>query len=277
MAWESMPEVPSMLIERVWADNEGRNFHYLVGCDETGEALAIDPLNWQACMRRAQALNWSIRQIFNTHEHGDHTGGNAALARATGAPVLAHADAAERIGGVTQRMRGGDIVHVGRSVQLRCLDTPGHTRAHLCLYAEAADGTPPALFSGDTLFNAGVGNCVHGGDPELLYDSFDNCLSKLPAATRVFPGHEYLLRNLGFTLDREPSNQAARELAQSVTGLAATDMPVLTLGEEQQVNVFFRLDRPEIIAGARRARPAMLVDNSPRAVFLALRDLRNRW
>jgi hydroxyacylglutathione hydrolase len=267
-----------MLIERVWAANEGRNFHYLVACEQTREALAIDPLNWQACLKRAQELGWTIRQIFNTHEHGDHTGGNTALARQTGAAILAHADAAERIGGVTHPMRDGDRVQVGRTVSLRCLDTPGHTRAHLCLYAETApDGMPPALFSGDTLFNAGVGNCIHGGDPELLYQSFTDCLSPLPQTTRVFPGHEYLLRNLGFTLDREPSNLAARELAQRVTGLPATSMPVLNLGEERQVNVFFRLDQPEIIAGVKRARPAMLAETTPRAVFLALRDLRNRW
>lgn len=266
-----------MLIERVWADNEGRNFHYLVACGETGDALAIDPLNWRACLRRARELNWNIRQIFNTHEHGDHTGGNVPLARETGAAVLAHANAADRIGGVTNPMRGGDMVQIGRTVQLRCLDTPGHTRAHLCLFADATDGQPPALFSGDTMFNAGVGNCIHGGDPELLYDSFADCLTRLPPATRVYPGHEYLLRNLGFTLDREPSNQAARELAQRVTGLAATDMPVLNLEQERQVNVFFRLDQPEIIAGVSRARPAMLAQTTPRAVFLALRDLRNRW
>lgn len=185
-----------MLIERVWADNEARNFHYLVACAETREALAIDPLNWQACLERTQELGWTIRQIFNTHEHGDHTGGNAALARHTGASIMAHADAAERIGGITHPMHGGDLVRIGTTVTLRCLDTPGHTRAHLCLYSEGsgAEGSAgtgamaPALFSGDTMFNAGVGNCIHGGDPELLYQSFANCLSKLPAATRVFPG-----------------------------------------------------------------------------------------
>ena len=94
---------------------------------------------------------------------------------------------------------------------MRCLDTPGHTRAHLCLYGEAAGDAPPALFSGDTLFNAGAGNCIHGGDPLLLYETFSGRLSQLPATTRVFPGHEYLLRNLDFTLDREPSNQPRRE------------------------------------------------------------------
>jgi hydroxyacylglutathione hydrolase len=271
-----------MQIERVFADNEGRNFHFLVGCQSSGEALAIDPLNWQACLARAQQLNWSIRQIFNTHEHGDHTGGNAALVRKTGASVLAHAAAVGHIPGVTHGLNGGDLVHVGSTVQLRCLDTPGHTRAHLCLYAEgtgadSSSAQPPALFSGDTLFNAGVGNCIHGGDPQLLYESYADCLSRLPAATRVFPGHEYMARNLGFTLDREPSNRKARELAQRIAGLAAADMPILTLAEEKQVNVFFRLDSPEIIAGLRQVRPEMPAEPSPREVFLALRELRNRW
>jgi hydroxyacylglutathione hydrolase len=259
-----------MLIERIWAANGARNFHYLVACADSGEALAIDPLNWEACLERARERGWQIRQIFNTHEHADHTGGNAALAAATGAAVLAHAGAAARIGGVTRGMHGGETLRVGRSMALQCLDTPGHTRAHLCLYAPAANDAAPALFSGDTLFNAGVGNCIHGGDPQLLYESFRDVLAPLPASTRVYPGHEYLARNLSFTLDREPSNQAARALLAQVESLAAPDMPVTTLAQEHEINVFFRLGSPEVVAGAH-------TDGSARDTFLALRALRNRW
>jgi hydroxyacylglutathione hydrolase len=266
-----------VLIERIWAANAGRNFHYLIACEETGEALAVDPLNARACLARARELGWTIRQIFNTHEHSDHTGGNAAMVSATGAAVLAHAAAVQLIGGVTRPLLHGDVVAVGRSVQLRCLDTPGHTRAHLCLYREASGGEQPALFSGDTLFNAGAGNCLHGGDPELLYDTFAGCLAGLPDATRVFPGHDYLLRNLGFTLDREPSNAAARALLQRCAALAAEAVPVMTLAEERQVNGFLRLQSAEIIAGLRQLRPAWRAEPSDREVFLALRELRNRW
>ncbi|HLK71574.1 MAG TPA: hydroxyacylglutathione hydrolase C-terminal domain-containing protein [Steroidobacteraceae bacterium] len=265
-----------MRIERIWAGNDGRNYHYLIGCTQTGEALAVDPLNAAAVLERARQLGWDITQVLNTHEHRDHTGGNAEVVAATGAKVLAHAGAAARIGGVTRGLSGGDVIRVGQSVELRCLDTPGHTRAHLCLYGEG-DGGSPALFSGDTLFNAGAGNCLHGGDPQLLFASFRDPLSRLPLATRVFPGHDYLVRNLGFTLDREPSNQAARELASRCATLSGEAMPTLTLAEERQVNVFFRLESPEIIAGLTRAGALAAAHPTAREVFLALRELRNRW
>jgi hydroxyacylglutathione hydrolase len=80
-----------MIVERIWAANELRNYHYVVACAETGEALVIDPLDWQACLERARARGWTITQILNTHEHLDHTAGNTALVAATGARVLAHA------------------------------------------------------------------------------------------------------------------------------------------------------------------------------------------
>ena len=78
-----------MQIERIWTGNAYRNFHYLVACPETGEALAIDPLEWHLCWEAARTRGWRITQILNTHEHADHTGGNAGLVAASGAKVLA--------------------------------------------------------------------------------------------------------------------------------------------------------------------------------------------
>ena len=266
-----------MIIERIWAANALRNYHYVIGCGETGEALVVDPLDWKACLKRATARGWTIRQIVNTHEHRDHTAGNEELVRATGAQVLAHAAAAARIGGVDRGLHAGDVIRVGRSVELECLDTPGHTRSHVCLLAHAAGA---ALFSGDTLFNAGVGNCRNGGDPELLYTTCRTLLARLPVTTHLYPGHDYLHNNLRFTDHLEPGNPSVAAWLARCQDLAPEDMPVLTLADELQINSFFRLAEPGVLEGLRRVAPGLSAGLTPagaREVFLALRELRNSW
>ncbi|HTD10480.1 MAG TPA: hydroxyacylglutathione hydrolase [Steroidobacteraceae bacterium] len=263
-----------MLTERIWSGNSWRNFHYLIGCAETGEALAVDPLEWQLCLSAARERGWQITQILNTHEHPDHTGGNAGLKAATHALVLAHAAAAARIGGVDRGLAKGDVIRVGRTVELECLDTPGHTLAHVCLLAH---GEEPALFCGDTLFNAGAGNCHNGGDPQRLYETFVTQLARLPDETRVFPGHEYLARNLEFTLDREPGNPDAARLLAQARGHNPAAAAVTTLGEEKRINAFFRLQNPAVIARLRESCPEIGEHPDARTVFVKLRELRNRW
>jgi hydroxyacylglutathione hydrolase len=263
-----------MLIERIWSANAYRNFHYLIACPETGEALAVDPLEWQLCLDAAKARGWQITQILNTHEHRDHTGGNAGLVGATGAKVLAHAGAASRIGGVDRGLSKGDVIRVGRTVELECLDTPGHTMAHICLLGRAEQ---PALFCGDTLFNAGAGNCHGGGHPEALYETFATQLARLPETTRVYPGHEYMARNLEFTLDREPGNADAEALLMQAQTANPATAAVTTLAEEKRINTFFRLQSPVVIGRLREVFPEIGEQPDARTVFVKLRELRNRW
>jgi len=263
-----------MLIERIWAANSLRNFHYLIACAETGEALIVDPLNAAQCLAAARARGFSITQVLNTHEHRDHTEGNAGVVSATRSKVLAHAGAAGTIGGVDRGLARGDVIKVGRTVELEVLDTPGHTRSHVCLLAH---GASPALFCGDTLFNAGAGNCHNGGDPGLLYETFVNQLARLPDATRVYPGHEYMARNLAFTLDREPGNIDAAGALEAAMAQKPEDARVTTLGEEKRVNAFLRLQNPGIIARLRERFPEIGEKPDARAVFVKLRELRNSW
>ena len=159
--------------------------------------------------RRGQAKGWTITQILNTHHHRDHTGGNDQVIAATHAKLLAHANAKDQIEGIDRGLKAGDVIKVGRTVELECLDTPGHTMSHICVRSR---GDVDALFCGDTLFNAGAGNCHNGGHPNELYNTFAAQLAKLPDTTLVYPGHDYIANNLRFTLDREPDNAKAKAM-----------------------------------------------------------------
>ena len=263
-----------MITEQVWTGNAYRNFNYVVACPETGDALAIDPLDYEKCLAVAQDRGWRITQVVNTHEHGDHIGGNKGMVAATGATITAHRNAGTRIPGMDRGVGAGDIIKVGTTVELECLDTPGHTMSHVCLLSHTDQ---PALFSGDTLFNAGAGNCHNGGHPEELYETFDTQLSKLRDDTLVYPGHDYLVNNLRFTLDREPDNDVAQRMIRDYADQDPDDALVTTLAQERKMNTFFRLDSPSVIARLQEDFPEIGDDPDPRTVFLKLRELRNNW
>jgi hydroxyacylglutathione hydrolase len=263
-----------MIIRQIWTGNAYRNFNYLIVCPDTGDALAIDPLDHVQCLAIARENAWSITQILNTHEHGDHTGGNKAVVAATGAKVIAHKSAGSRIPNMDVGVGAGDIVKVGSSVELECLDTPGHTMSHICLLSKSDQ---PALFTGDTLFNAGAGNCHNGGHPNHLYETFRDQLEKLDDDTRIYPGHDYLVNNLKFTLDREPDNETARDMLTSYQDQDPSQALVTTLATERRINTFFRLDSSSVIAGLQAQYPEIGDSPDARTVFLKLRELRNSW
>jgi hydroxyacylglutathione hydrolase len=188
--------------------------------------------------------------------------------------VLAHHLSGSRIAGVDRGVQAGDVIKVGKTVELECLDTPGHTMCHICLRSHTEQ---PALFSGDTLFNAGAGNCHNGGNAQDLYTTFVEQLAKLPADTRVYPGHDYIENNLRFTLARECDNAAAKALLPEVTGHDPANARVTTLQEEKQINTFLRLWSLSVIAALREAFPELPEKPDPKTVFVKLRELRNQW
>jgi hydroxyacylglutathione hydrolase len=263
-----------VIVKQIWTANAYRNFNYLIACAETGEALAVDPLDHEKCLRAARDAGWTITQILNTHEHRDHTGGNEAVVRKTRAKVLAHRNAKDQIAGMDRGLGAGDVVKVGKTVALEVLDTPGHTMSHVCLLSHTDQR---ALFSGDTLFNAGAGNCHNGGHPAELYKTFSEQLAKLPESTLIYPGHDYIENNLRFTLNREPDNRDAKEMLAKLAGQDPGSAYVSTLEVERRINTFFRLTSPTVIATLRETFPDLPEKPDARTVFLKLRELRNSW
>jgi hydroxyacylglutathione hydrolase len=263
-----------MIVEQIWTGNAYRNFNYLIVCPETGDAMAVDPLDHEKCLATAKRNGWQITHVVNTHEHFDHTGGNAEVIAATGAKLLAHANAKDAIPGINRSLNAGDMIKIGNTVELEVLDTPGHTMSHVCLRSHT---DVPALFSGDTLFNAGAGNCHHGGHPAELYDTFERQLATLPETTLIYPGHDYMQNNLEFTLDREPGNESAKTLLDDITEQDPNAALVSTLAMEKEINTFFRLSNPGVIARLRESFSDLPDNPDPKTVFLKLRELRNSW
>jgi len=263
-----------MIVEQVWTGNNGRNFFYIVACSETGEAVAIDPIDPPKCLAVAKEKGWNITKVLNTHEHGDHIGGNDAVISATGATLMGPYNAGDMIPGIQEGLREGDRVKLGTTVDMEVMETYGHTMIHISLLGES---DAPQMLCGDTIFNAGVGHCKSGGHPETLYATFRDKIARLPDETRIYPGHDYITNNLEFTLDREPDNADAKKLLSELEGQDPDNALITTLGLERKVNTFMRLGSPSVIAGIAEKFPEFGDSPTEEQVFLSLRRLRDNW
>jgi hydroxyacylglutathione hydrolase len=246
--------------------NRLRNFNYLIGCEETKQAIALDPLDGEAMVALAAEQGWQIKLIINTHEHHDHVEGNPAVQAATGAEIWASEFARGKIPNLNRGLIANEEFSLGR-MKFRVMPTPGHTPVHVCLLTLSED--TPILFSGDTLFNACAGNCFNGGDVDEMYDTFVRELAPLPDQTLLFPGHDYMKTNLNFSLTCEPSNEKTEYWQEQIEALSPDDMPYMTLGQERQYNPFLRLQSPYLLA--------QLQGYSERETFKALRAKRDTW
>ena len=258
----------SMGVRQIFTDSPLRNYTYLVE-NVHGGFYCIDPWDGAEVIRLLDGER--LTGIVNTHEHGDHTRGNQQLVEKYDCPVFAHPRARGRIGEASRFLSAGERIPLGREQYLHIMDTPGHTFAHLCLLL-VEKGEPRAVFTGDTLFNAGVGNCHNGGDPKVLFETVSRQLSELPDSVLLYPGHEYMGNNLRFTLDRESGNRAARRLLEQWERVDFSEQAMVNnMQVEREVNTFLRLESREVIENLP-GKP-----QTPEQVFLALRKLRDKW
>ena len=242
-----------------------RNFTHMVDSGEGGW-ICVDPYDGEEVEAWLGERGGRLAAVVNTHEHWDHVRGNSPLAGRHRCPVLAHRDAG--VPGMTGALAEGDSLPLSGGRELRIAETPGHTKASLtCLLV--AGGRPRAAFTGDTLFNAGVGNCHNGGDPRTLHRTISGAYGALPGDLLVYPGHEYMGNNLRFTLSVWPDNGPAGEMLEAWRALqAGRGWRVTSMAEEREVNAFLRLER--------FAPPGAGAPELERA-FLELRRKRDRW
>lgn len=239
-------------VERFYAHNPLRNFSYLIFDEATGNAWVLDPFDAGPISEYIKKQGLSLKGILNTHQHFDHVRGNDELR--------------ERFGAEVRHLGPGTSLNLDRDNQLEVIASPGHTRDHQVFVWKNPTGAP-VLFSGDTLFNAGVGNCKNGGNVEDLYETVGALVHRLPLDTILQPGHDYLKRNLEFALSVDPGNLAVQERLREVSDDPLLRRP-LTLGEERETNPFLRLEDAAV-----KER----LHSQGKELFIKLRSLRDQW
>lgn len=175
---------------------------YIAGCGEHRACAVVDP--GDSAKRILDVVGkkgWSVTQIINTHGHADHTGANAQIKEATGAPLSIHKDDAEMLTHpdmadmaaylglkpsipADRKLADGDVIKICDCVELKVLGTPGHSRGGVCLVHDNF------VITGDTLFRMSIGRSdLAGGDHETLMNSIKTRVMALPDDMTVYPGH----------------------------------------------------------------------------------------
>lgn len=174
---------------------------YIIGSEKTGEGMIIDPGDEaRRILKTAEDLKLKIKLIVLTHSHVDHVGALKKVKEATGAGLAVHANEVRSLqhqgalGALLSRslstppaperlLKDGDSIDIG-DLHFIMLHTPGHTPGGICLYGHGA------VFTGDTLFNLGIGRTdMPGGSYNQILNSIHTRLLALPDSTIVYPGH----------------------------------------------------------------------------------------
>jgi glyoxylase-like metal-dependent hydrolase (beta-lactamase superfamily II)/rhodanese-related sulfurtransferase len=199
------------------------HFSYLI--ESNGKVLAVDPgRDIDVYLEYAQKNNLEWVGTFLTHSHADFVAGHREMNIRTGTPIYA----GHQSGALYPhfQVKENDKIEVGNAV-LKIIETPGHTPDGLCaVVSEKKSTAPDFILTGDTIFVGGVGrpDLMEGTFSaaelaEMLFNSWNNKLSKLPDSTVVLPAHG----------------------AGSLCGAKLSDEPSSTIGQEKASNPYLKL------------------------------------
>ncbi|HTU13238.1 MAG TPA: hydroxyacylglutathione hydrolase [Allosphingosinicella sp.] len=227
------------------------NYVWLVHDSGSCETTVIDPAVAAPVLAEAGHRHWQITQIWNTHWHPDHTGGNAEIKAATGCAITGPAAEAARIPTLDRRVAEGDVVRLG-DYEARVLEVPAHTAGHIAYHIPEAG----LVFVGDTLFAMGCGRLFEGNAAQMHANL--RRLAQLPPDTLVYCAHEYTLANGRFAVTVEPDNRALLERMEEVVALRERGEPTVptTIALELATNPFMRAGSVEELAARRAAKDA---------------------
>src|SRR5690554_3730095 len=173
-------------------------YTYLIGCEETGQAVLIDPVinSLQRDLNELQKLGLALAYTLDTHIHADHITSALQLKQKVGSKIAA--PAMDRLPCTDVGVEEGKPFLVG-SLSFKPLHTPGHTDGHFAYIFQ------DRVFSGDALLIDGCGRTdFQNGDTDTLYRTVNEKLFTLPEDYLVYPAHDYQDRRVS-TIAQEKS------------------------------------------------------------------------
>lgn len=225
------------------------NYGLLLHDPESGQTACIDTPDAEEIARQCEAREWQLTDIWNTHHHWDHTGGNEALKARYGLTIIGPDMIKGRIPGLDKGVGEGDRFMFGKHT-VHVWHTPGHTKDHIVYYVPDAG----SVFVGDTLFVMGCGRLFEG-TADQMYTSLAK-LAALPPETKVYCAHEYTLSNAAFAKTVEPENSELLEALASAKERRDRGDPTVptTIGDELATNPFMRAKSAEHLGRIRAAK-----------------------
>ncbi|GMN14305.1 hydroxyacylglutathione hydrolase [Altererythrobacter sp. MTPC7] len=239
------------------------NYGFLLHDPDSGETAAIDTPDGEEYLRQAEARDWRITQIWNTHWHPDHAGGNKAIVEATRASVIAPQEV-EKLSPIDRIVDHGDTVTLGAH-EASVIDVSGHTNGHIAFHLASAG----MAFVGDSVFALGCGRMFEG-EPQQFWESLKR-IKALPASTTLYCAHEYTAANAKFALHADPDNAALQSYAEEIAAKRDRGEPTVPtrLCRELETNPFLRADDPALME--------KWGGSAPHETFAALRSAKDSF
>lgn len=238
-----------MKVIQHFLNNGLRNFNYVVYSEVNNNATFFDPLDIKQTLPLTQDAGAIPKYLLTTHNHPDHIKDVGNYLDLTGTEYI--------------RLKDGEEFQLSETEKIKCVDTPGHVEEHQCFILSEND-KEFAVICGDTIFNAGVGNCKNGGDPDTLAKTIDMIVAEWDDNLTIYPSHDYFMTNLKFSQSIEPeNNEVEKYMTKYENGYFNT-----TIGEEKKINPFFRAFSHEFVRKYGK---------TSHEIFKDLRAKRDKW
>ncbi|WP_438726753.1 hydroxyacylglutathione hydrolase [Parasphingorhabdus sp. DH2-15] len=213
------------------------NYGFLLHDEASGETVAIDTPDASVYLAEAAAKGWTITQIWNTHWHPDHAGGNQAIKDASGCNIIAPKGEGDKIACYDRQIEAGtEFDFAGHKVHV--IDVSGHTMGHIAFHIPDAG----IAFVGDSIFALGCGRMFEG-TPDMMWSTMLR-LRALPNNTTLYCAHEYSQANARFAEHIDSGNDALKNYVQFIDEQREQGKPTVptVLARELDTNPFLRAD-----------------------------------